>query len=173
MTELPAQFTNRIGELSQCSYEHDIMTMLHKLESTLRNAEEYIHIMLDQMVSHTLPILEEKVKAGVEFHFLTINDLTPPPGIWKRFNVQQTGLTNPQLLDTRFMDTVPLGLILTEKEAGLITFKNLDNEIDYTGLIGTDESSHRWASDIFEYYWATASDKWPEKLIEMAMRDVS
>ena len=173
MTELPAQFTNRIGELNQCSYEHDIMTVLHNLEGALRSAEEYIHIMSDQMVSHTLPILEEKVRAGVEFHFLTIDDLTPPPGIWKRFHIQQSDLTNPQLLDTRFMDTVPLDLIITEKETGLITFKNLDNEIDYTGFTGTDEGSHKWACDVFDYYWATASDKWPERLIEMAMRDVS
>ncbi len=173
MKELPTQFTSRVGELSQCSYKHDIMTVLHMLEGTLREAEEYIHIMLDQMVSHTLPILEEKVRDGVEFHFLTIKDITPPPGVWKRFNVKYTDLSDPQLLDTRFMDAIPLGLILTEKETGLITFKNLGDEIDYTGFTGKDEDSHSWASDVFDYYWATASDKWPEKLIEMAMRDVS
>lgn len=172
MAELPTQFTSRVGELNQCSYEHDIMTVLHKLEGTLREAEEYIHIMLDQMVSHTLPILEEKVKAGVEFHFLTTKDITPPPGVWKRFNVHHSDLSDPQLLDTRFMDSVQLGLIITEKETGLITFKNIDNEIDYTGFMGTDESSHRWACDVFKYYWATASEKWPERLLEMVMHDL-
>jgi predicted transcriptional regulator len=170
LAELPSSFTSRVGELSQCSYEHDIMTVLHRLEGTLLGAEEYIHIMLDQMVSHTMPILEKKVKSGIEFHFLTTTSLNPPPGVWRRFNVKPTELENPQVLDTRFMDTVPMGLIITEQEVGLISFKTIENEIDYTGFYGSYDDCHNWASDVFDHYWGTATDVWPKELIEKAMK---
>ena len=172
MNTLPLFFTARVGELSSCNYEHDVMTVLHRLEGTLRNAEKYIHIMLDQMVSHTLPILEEKVKTGVEFHFLTTKNLNPPPGVWRRFSVNMSDLDTPKQLDTRFIDDVPIGLVLTEKEVGLISFKTEESELDYTGFYGADPSSHCWASDLFQHYWVTASDKWPEELLQRVMKDL-
>lgn len=55
------------------------MTVLHRLKMTLGEAEDYTHIMLDQMVSHTMPILEDKVKKGIEFHFLTTKKLSLHP----------------------------------------------------------------------------------------------
>lgn len=166
LEKLPFTFINRIGELNQCSYQHDIMTILHKLEGTLQEAEQYIHIMLDQIVSHTMPILEEKVKTGVEFYFITNRNINPPPGVWNRFRVTPKELSDPQLLDTRFIDDVPLGLVLTEKEVGLISFKTAENDIDYTGFSSMDASAHSWAYDVFEYYWAQASDVWPDELLE-------
>ncbi len=172
LTDLPITFTSRIGELNQCSYEHDIMTVLHRLEGTLLSAEEYIHIMLDQMVSHTMPILEEKVKTGVEFHFLTTTSLNPPPGVWRRFHIKPAELQDPQLLDTRFITNIPMGLIITEQEVGLISFKTVENEIDYTGFNGVDKTCRNWAKDVFDYYWETASDVWPKELIEKAMKDL-
>ena len=172
LNTLPNMYSARIGELSGCSYEHDVMTVLHRLETTLREAETYIHIMLDQMVSHTLPILEEKVKTGVEFHFLTTEKINPPPGVWRRFHVNVSDLDTPQQLDTRFMKDIPMGLVITEKEVGLICFKTEDNQLDYTGFYGSDQSSHLWAKDVFQYYWATASDKWPEKLLEKVEKDL-
>lgn len=171
LSTLPEMFVSRIGELRACSYEHDIMTVLHRLENTLRDAEEYIHIMLDQMVSHTLPILEEKVKAGLEFHFLTTKELNPPTGVWRRFNVKPSELDNPMRLDTRFLDDVVLGLIITEREVGLITFKTVEEEIDYTGFNSDDETCQRWASDVFSYYWEKATEDWPRELLERIMKD--
>jgi predicted transcriptional regulator len=172
MNELPNILISRIGELNNCTYQQDIMMVLHRLEDTLRAAEEYIHIMLDQMVSHTMPILEEKVKSGVEFHFLTTKNLNPPPGIWRRFNVKLSDLNNPSLLDTRFIDAVPMGLIITEKEVGLISFKTVEGKIDYIGFNGADEMCHRWSSDAFEYCWAGASENWPKELLEKALNDL-
>ncbi|TFH14520.1 hypothetical protein E4H04_10095 [Candidatus Bathyarchaeota archaeon] len=162
MDGVPTMFTARIGELKDAHLETDIMVVLHHIENMFNEAEEYIHVMLDQMVSHTLPILEEKVKKGVQFFFLTSKDLDPPPGVWKRFNVSTEEAVDPMLLDTRFLDDVPLGLIYTEKEVGLISFKTTEDSIDY---IGFQNAGHKWVDELFSYYWVQGSEQWPEELI--------
>ena len=81
-------------------------------------------------------------------------------------------LDTPQQLDTRFIEDVPMGLVYTEKEVGLISFKTEENELDYTGFYGGDQASHRWAKDVFQHYWATALDKWPEELLTRVMKDL-
>lgn len=168
MEEVPPMYKARVGEMEEAQLEMDIMVILHSIENLFNEAEEYIHVMLDQMVSHTLPILEEKVKNGVQFYFLTTKTLNPPPGVWKRFNVKPEELEEPRLLDTRFLDSIPLGLIYTEKEVGLISFKTAEGVIDYKGF---QKAGHRWVDDMFNYYWAQGLEQWPDELINKMLSE--
>ena len=93
--------------------------------------------------------------------------------MWRRFNVKPRDLEDPQLLDIRFIEDIPLGLIFTEKEIGLISFKTVEDEIDYTGFKSRDENTLKWAHDVFNFYWEKASDVWPQELIDRAMKDLA
>ncbi|MBD3171415.1 hypothetical protein GF326_02980 [Candidatus Bathyarchaeota archaeon] len=93
--------------------------------------------------------------------------------MWRRFNVKTRDLEDPQLLDTRFIEDVPLELIFTEKEVGLISFKTIENEIDCTGFKSRDENTLKWAYDVFNFYWEKASEVWPQELIDRAMKDLA
>lgn len=93
--------------------------------------------------------------------------------MWRRFNVKPRDLEDPQLLDTRFIEDVPLGLIFTEKEIGRISFKTVEDEIDYTGFKSRDENTLKWAHDAFNFYWEKASDVWPQELIGQGYEGLS
>jgi len=64
-------------------------------------------------------------------------------------------------------------LILTEKEGGLISFKTIEDEIDYRGFNSRDKNTLNWAHDVFNYYWENALDVWPKELIDKAMKDLA
>jgi predicted transcriptional regulator len=47
----------------------------------LQEANEYIWIMSDQILTSTVPIIGERLKRGVEFRFIFPETIVPPPGV--------------------------------------------------------------------------------------------
>ena len=50
---------------------------------------------------------------------------------------------------------------MSEKEARF-AFPTIDESMDHTGFGSTDESAHKWCSDLFLYYWERAETGRPK-----------
>ena len=155
---LPHEFISRLGDLVNCTVEDDVMMAFHSLENMIREAQEYIWILSNQILMSTQPLLVEAVKRGVEFRLILPKDMTPPP------DYKPAGL-NTELFKMRILKKVEIAIAISEKDGG-ICFPTTDGRIDYQETLGTplsaDEHSHKWFRDLFLYYWMRAKPGKPK-----------
>ena len=163
---LPHGFASRIGDLVSSTLTDDVMVAFHNVENRIREAEEYVWILSDQILMSSLTLLVEALKRGAEFKIILPKDLTPPPGFIDHGEQQffdQAVMSN--LMENRFLEKVDVAIVMSEKEAG-VTFPALDGRIDYGfGFVSTDKLRHAWCRDLFLYYWERATIEIPEHLL--------
>ena len=148
ISHLPDEFVNRIGNLINCTFTEDVMVAFHRTENVIQEAKEYVWILSSQILMSTLPFLEEAVKRGAKFRLIVPEDMIPPPGF-------KPIPTIPNLIERRTLKRVDAIIVMSEKEARF-AFPTIDEKMDYIGFGSTDESSHKWCSDLFLYYWGRA-----------------
>ncbi len=67
----------------------------------------------------------------------------------------------------RFIESIPIGLIISEKEVGSILFPTLDGRFDYYGFKAKGKEANKWCEDLYLYYWERATEKVPKNLAEL------
>jgi len=144
---IPYKFLGRIGVVSGGVLCDNAMTCFSRIEVMLHEASEYIWILSDQIPASMLQTIMEKIRKGLEFRFIypekfTLLSSKPIPCFQRR--------TLPK---------ITLGLIITEKRA-LVAFPYIDGKMDYIGFIGGDPEFHKWAEELYQYYWKSSK---PEK----------
>jgi predicted transcriptional regulator len=158
-SHLPEAFVNRIGELKECSFTDDVMVAFHKVNKLIEEAEEYVWIISSQILMSTLSYLEGAIKRGVKFRLILPEDLVPPPG-FKPIPII------PNRIERRTLHRVDIVIVMSEKLAR-IAFPTADDKMDHIGFGSTDEISHQWCKELFEYYWTKAKigipQGYPEK----------
>jgi predicted transcriptional regulator len=55
-------------------------------------------------------------------------------------------------IELRIVDSFPVSLLMTEKEAG-VGFSQVGGRADYAGFLGKDPVFLNWVRDLFLYYW--------------------
>ncbi len=61
------------------------------------------------------------------------------------------------MAEHRIIDSVPISVYISDKEAGIF-FPNLKGEVDMNTLLVSEDSEFRlWCEDIFEEYWLQGS----------------
>ena len=162
---LPHSFSSRIGDLVNSTLTDEVMVAFYNVENRIREAEEYVWILSDQILMSSLTLLAEALKRGAHFKIIIPKDLTPPPGFTdhgKQQFFEQAAMSN--LMENRFLERVDVAIVMSEKEAG-VTFPTLDGRIDYGfGFVTTDKLGHAWCRDLFLYYWERATTEIPEYL---------
>jgi predicted transcriptional regulator len=141
---LPYEFLNRIGELTESSFQNDIISSFAYEEGIFREAVEYIWAMADQVHWSAPPIITEKIKEGVELRAILPSDIVPPKGYRPVDGVER-----------RILKKVDLNIIVTEKEA-TFSLPFLNEKIDYSQFVSKDEKFIKWCHDLFLYYWERA-----------------
>lgn len=138
---LPYQFINRLGELNVSSLQRDFITNYVLEGEMAKQAEEYVYSMGDQINAHSPPIVNEKLKLGVEFRSIFPETIVPPPGFRPAAGV-----------DRRLLPKVQVGMVITDKKAmfGLPTF---EGKMDGENFVGEDPKFRKWCLDLFNYYW--------------------
>ena len=163
---LPHSFASRIGDLVNGTLADDVMVAFHNVENRIREAEEYVWILSDQVLMSSLTPLVEALKRGASFKIILPKELTPPPGFIDHGDqkiFEQAAMSN--LMENRFLDKVDVAIVMSEKEAG-VTFPTLDGRIDYGfGFVTTDKLGHAWCRELFLYYWERATTEIPEYLL--------
>ncbi len=147
-SHLPEPFVSRIGELEKCSFTDDVMVAFHKVNRLIEEAREFVWIISSQILMSTLSYLEAAIKRGVKFRLILPEDLVPPPG-FKPIPII------PNRIERRTLERVDIVIVMSEKNAR-IAFPTANEKMDHIGFGSTNEISHHWCEDLFEYYWTKA-----------------
>ncbi len=144
LAHIPRSLVYRLAELRGSREAPDPLTALGYAELLVREAEEYIWIITEQILPGAA-----RAMSGKEVHVrLLIPEVEPPPGIE---DVKVPGLR------VRHIRSVPAALIINEKRAALALPRH-SGEIDYRGLLVESPQGHRWCRDLFLYFWETAHE---------------
>jgi predicted transcriptional regulator len=66
--------------------------------------------------------------------------------------------------ERRFLDILPISLVMSEREAPWILFPTLDGKLDYYGFKAKEGEALKWCGDVFRHFWGAASTVAPERL---------
>jgi predicted transcriptional regulator len=137
VSNIPYEFTNRLGELSTSSFEMDAVRVLAHCYEILQDAEDYIWTQSYQILPNHVPIIVDQIKNGVIFRgiFPEVIDLHPIflPVVRTRSHVE-------------------LRILATEKEA-MIGFAHLTGMPHYSAFFSEDSKFIKWSKDVHQYYW--------------------
>lgn len=138
--QLPYQFLNRIGELSQATFVMDTIENLNWGQRLYTEAEQYTWGLAEGIIPESMgPIMDEKTSAGLDIRMLVPKTFVMPPA-------------TEQNIEVRGLSDIPASIALTEKGA-IICFRFIEGRLDYAGFSGTDPVFVNWVRDLFLYYW--------------------
>jgi predicted transcriptional regulator len=63
------------------------------------------------------------------------------------------------LLEERLMEKTDLVLYMSEKGVAILALPLQGGSFDFHGFTSDDPRSHKWCSELFEYYWERAEPK--------------
>ena len=161
LTRLPSEFVARIGELADSIYIDDVMVTVHRVEKTLREAEEYLCDINVPFIASAFPLIRGAFERGVKSRFIRTRDLVVPPSMreeQKRVWADQTPsrFTISGVYQEKVMDKGDLVLYMSEKEVAILAFPLQNGSFDLFGFATKDRRARKWCHDIFEYYWERA-----------------
>jgi len=166
LSTLPLECAIGIADLLECTFTNDVMVTFHNVENMIREAEEFVWILSDQILVSTLPYLVEALKRGVEFRLILPEDVSPSKSLRERVdNPIFEYAARTKKLESRFLEKVDVFICMSEKEVAALSFPNLDGRLDYLGFRATDERAHKWSKNLISYYWNRASTQIPDHLI--------
>jgi predicted transcriptional regulator len=148
VSRLPHEFISRIGELSAGILDTDVMVNIHRSEIMYQEAQEYIWLLADQILMSGVPIVEERVKHGVEVRAILPENIIPPPD-YKR---PQLDMVAARRYKGRFIGKVEAIIVMTERKA-IFCLPDLSGKMDYTGFFSDDPRFHKWCRELYLYYW--------------------
>ncbi len=142
--QIPRQFVNRIGELSQTTLVMDAMENISRGEKMFIEAEQYAWGLAEGHVPVLMdPIMSEKIGEG-----LKLKMLIPV----SHLQAAKTQPVPPQNVELRCLPSIPAIIGITEKEA-TVCFRFIGGRTDYAGFSGNDPTFLNWTKDLFLYYW--------------------
>ncbi len=145
---LPYQFIDRIGEISQSIRSSEIIKNLEEGENRIRDAQNFVWILSDQVLKNTIPTLVEKVKAPFDLRIIL------PEGKFPRESESLLPSKAPGI-QKRVLPKIDVLTVLTDNYA-IYCLPNRNGKIDYTGFSGEDLKFHKWCKDLFLHYWEKA-----------------
>ncbi|MFW9920251.1 MAG: helix-turn-helix transcriptional regulator [Candidatus Thorarchaeota archaeon] len=151
---VPEQFHYGLGIIESYERSRHVMEAFRYTEELIKNAEKFIWIHSDQVLSSALPLIEDAVSRGVEFR------LVLPSSIIEEDYGQNTNAEIPEnyraLVQQRFPEKVEMIIVMSEKEA-LLAFPDLEGKMDYVGFSVEGPKAIQWCEEIFLYFWNKAA----------------
>jgi len=158
VADLPSELVSRLGDLSGGTFIDDVMVTVHRIEETIKNAEEYILNLNVPYIASAFPLIGDILERGVECRFLRTEDLAVPDVMIDDRErsidedlIQRTSATGQYI--ERLIDQAPVIMYMSEKEVAILTFSLTNGEFDFHGFTYADERMHRWCRDLFNHYW--------------------
>ena len=160
-SSLPDEFSLRMGQLVNSTLVNDVMMTIFDVETMVRDAEEYVWLMLDQMMMSLYDPLLEALDRGVEVRVMR------PKG-W-RLDEQVVDRLDKEIFDAivkkiregavqqRELEEMPVVVALSEKEVAGLSFMPLDGKHDYVSFKSGDDDAVGWCKELFLYFWERAS----------------
>ena len=156
--DLPLDFIRRMGDLSESTFTADIMDFLYKIETIIKDAEEYVWFNVDQYPVTALSSIIEALGRGVEFRIVEQENQTAGPHLVLQAPDEVQAMSRARstpLIEQRTSDRACVILYLSEKSCAL-AFPDVEGEFDYRGFTAKDERALEWCGDLFQHYWEAA-----------------
>lgn len=147
-SRIPYEFIERIGELEDATHVTEALKNLEEGENMIRDAQEFVWILSDQVLASSIPILAEKVKTSFDLRIILPEGKFPPEKTSKLPSTIRG-------VEKRVLSKIDILLVLNEKR-GVFCLPNPSGKIDYTGFKGRDARFHKWCRDLFLHYWNKA-----------------
>jgi predicted transcriptional regulator len=157
LSGLPTDFVTGIGALVDSVFIKEITTSIFTIERVMREAQEYIWVLVDQLLASGVQISGEAISRGVELKKILPRSANIPKDILKLTSdpVFERGARTKKV-ESRYLDKVDVTILMSEKELALISFPNLSGKFDFIGFQSTNELALNWSKSLFSYYWNKA-----------------
>jgi len=124
----------------------DTFRNIDETEKMFREAQEYIWILSDQILTSAAPIVGGKAKSAFEYRIILPEDVVRLSSNKPLIPLSALGIQK------KVLPKVDVVIVMTEKFAAFC-LPNQSGRIDYTGFGGSDPKFHKWCKDLFLYYW--------------------
>ena len=156
LNTLPPEFISGIGSLANCKFVDELTESLFIFENMIREANEYVWILADQILASALPLISEAVTRGVEFRKILPRNANIPESILALANDPVFDrAARAHKLESRYLDKVDVVVFVSDKAAA-ISFTDLEGRFDYLDFIAKDDVAHVWLKSLYSYYWNRA-----------------
>ncbi len=157
ISALPTEFAASIGALHKSEYVNGVTEMLFNAENAVKEAQEFMWIIVDQILPSSLPLFLEAIARGVEVRKLMPKTASIPPAILELANNPAFDrAARAKKAESRYLDTIGVFMFLSEKELAGIGFENLEGIFDYGSFKSQDKIAVNWAKSLFLHYWGRA-----------------
>ncbi len=150
---IPEQFRYGFGHIESHKRSEHVMESFRYTEELIRNAENFIWIHSDQVLSSTLPLIQQAVAKGVEFRLILPRNVVEEQHSDSDEEVPEEYRV---LVHQRFPDKVEVILVMSEKEA-ILALPYIDGNMDYVGFSITGPNGIKWCLQMFLYFWEKAA----------------
>ena len=161
MDRVPVRFLKRIGELGESTHLSNAMDYIRHMENLIKEANEYVLLLVDQFPLNALSTIREAVERGVQFKIIEPRDRVLDPDLESMTSEETEDLNRARQtpsVEQRMLDRIDVFLFISEGKC-VIALPATDGEYDYKGFTATDEASLRWSRELFQHYWDKAENR--------------
>jgi len=157
ISTLPPEYAASIGALQKSEFVNGVTETLFNGENMIREAKEFIWISVDQILASSLPLFVDAYERGIEFKkLMPRNAAIPPPILALASNPIFDRAAREKKLESRYLDKLDVGIVMSEKEVAAIGFQNLEGTFDYGSFRTHDEAALKWTKSLYLHYWEKA-----------------
>lgn len=158
ITSIPLTLMYQLGKLKTVESSDKTLENIELWSNLVRNSEEFIFAVSNEMQNSLLPIIERKlddhsmeIRALIDKHVL--KTYTIPEKLSATFNDPNAFYKKINLFENvRFLKEINFSLLVSD--SGAILFLSKDGKIDYSQcLIDYHIPFLEWAKSLFEWYW--------------------
>jgi predicted transcriptional regulator len=166
---LPIEYVKRIGDLSESVFTGNILEFFRQIEHVIKEAEEYVWLLVDQFPLNYLSQIVETMERGVRFRVLEPRNRVISPDLEAMAPEEGRALSHTKLahlVDQKMLDEVNVYMYISEKSC-VMAFPTLRGENEYKGFTSTDEASLKWCRDLFQHHWVNAEQRTPAPAVDV------
>lgn len=155
LAKLPGRFVTRIGELEGSRLTPDVMISIGEFEAILREAEEYVWVVIDQRTPSVRPLVARAAERGVQIRSLSKFGQHYDEGKRELNEADERIISQAYrdgLAESGDIEDARIFLYMSEKTA-FIAFPLEDGTFDYIGFTTSDPEALDFCKDLFWYCW--------------------
>lgn len=173
LANLPERNVCSIDVMKTCEFVEGTIQVLNKLESIVNNSGKYLKLIVDKYTLENILLVASKVMDGIRMSYIFGSNILTPHG--RSDMLKKVDWDNKifiGIVERRWIDTVPVMLLVTENEAA-VSFADFDGNVDISSTFyGNDHLFHNWCLDLFTYAW-TRSVPFDEDKIKETVTTIS
>jgi predicted transcriptional regulator len=167
LDNLDAKFIQRIGQLQNKKHVKGFVKVLEKWKKIQENADKFLYNILSEIPysNDIIEVISAKLDNDIPIKSIFLDTVIIPEDRKKLFEKKgfQKYVTKG-ILQRKISKNNVIGLLVTDKEAGIF-FSNSKGEVDLSEMLtSTDKEFREWCEDYFKEEWEKAVNFQESKL---------